>query len=257
MTDGGARQERASELFDKVASAYAGHRPIYPAQVYERIADALATPLDEVFAADIGAGTGIATAVLHACCASVVAVDPADNMLAQLREALPGVDTVQSSGDKLPFSDDSFDLVTYAQALHWTDPQRSVPEAMRVLRPGGRLAVWWNVPDFTVGWVSEQRDRLRQAAPRYHGFAGSDLGERLGEAPFGLVAEHHSFRWTRPSSPDRHVANLATQSYVVAMPDDERERFLADEVRSLRATFPDGGLDEPYVTALTIAAHPD
>ncbi|MFE7204221.1 hypothetical protein ACFU8R_28590 [Pseudonocardia alni] len=105
--------------------------------------------------------------------------------------------------------------------------------------------------------MSEQRDRLRQAAPRYHGFAGSDLGERLGEAPFGLVAEHHSFRWTRPSSPDRHVANLATQSYVVAMPDDERERFLADEVRSLRATFPDGGLDEPYVTALTIAAHPD
>jgi hypothetical protein len=128
-----------------------------------------------------------------------------------------------------------------------------VPEALRLLRPGGVLAAWWNVPDFEVPWVADQRDRLRAASPTYHGFAGSDLGERLDGPPFQLRTEHHRFRWSRRLSSEQHVTMLGTQSYIAALADPERTAFLAAELALLKELFPSGTLIEPYVTRLTIA----
>jgi SAM-dependent methyltransferase len=47
---------------------------------------------------------------------------------------------VEAIGEELPFPDDSFDLVVseYGASL-WADPHQWIPEAARVLRPGGRL----------------------------------------------------------------------------------------------------------------------
>ena len=40
-----------------------------------------------------------------------------------------------------------------AQAWHWVDPARAVPEVARVLSPGGRLGLIWNLRDERVDWV--------------------------------------------------------------------------------------------------------
>ncbi|MDT0323274.1 class I SAM-dependent methyltransferase [Streptomyces millisiae] len=94
--------------------------------------------------------------------ATVTAAEPGPGMAGQLRARLPAVRLVRADGNALPFTAGAFDLVTYAQAFHWTDPTRAVPEARRVLRPGGALALWWNVPDRAVPW---QRDRNTDCAP--------------------------------------------------------------------------------------------
>ncbi|MEU8787329.1 class I SAM-dependent methyltransferase [Streptomyces sp. NPDC048637] len=91
---------------------------------------------------DVGVGTGIATKLLAERGARVTAVEPGAAMATELRTAHPAIPLVRALGDALPFCDDAgFDLVGYAQAWHRTDPARSVPEELRVLRPGGALAL--------------------------------------------------------------------------------------------------------------------
>ncbi|WP_143626415.1 methyltransferase domain-containing protein, partial [Streptomyces viridosporus] len=100
---------------------------------------------------------------------------------AQFRRLHPGLPIVRGDGNALPLAGASRDLLTYAQAWHWTDPARAVPEALRVLRPGGALALWWNINALDVPWIAEesarvarhfgvdaaaeQRDHLRNAFP--------------------------------------------------------------------------------------------
>jgi ubiquinone/menaquinone biosynthesis C-methylase UbiE len=240
-------------LFNDVAGNYATSRPTYPDTVYDTVRAAAGRPFTALTVLDVGAGTGIATAAMARRGATVTAVDPATEMLAQLAAAVPTATAIPGDGNALPLDDAGFDLVTYAQSLHWTDPARSIPEALRVLRPDGLIAAWWNIPDFEVPWVAAQADRLRQAAPTYHGFAGADIGPGLGRPPFDLDVANHEFRWSRRITVDQHITMLGTQSYLAALAPDPRAEFLAAEARQLREAFPDGALDEPYVTRLTVA----
>ncbi|MDT7711499.1 MAG: hypothetical protein QOG46_188 [Pseudonocardiales bacterium] len=242
-----------SSLFNSVAGSYATTRPTYPAAVYDAISAAVGRPYRQLLVLDVGAGTGIATEAMVRHGATVIAIDPAREMLARVAEALPGTETIYGNGNALPIEDAVADLVTYAQALHWTLPEKSVPEALRVLRPDGVVAAWWNVPDFEVVWVAEQAERLRQSAPTYHGFSGIDIGPRLAQPPFNLRTEHHLFGWSREVTIQQHVAMLATQSYMAALEPGPRATFLDDEARHLERVFPSGMVDEYYVTKLTIA----
>src|SRR4051794_11200239 len=77
-------------------------------------------------------------------------IDPSDGMLDVLRARTPGIEAVQASGTKLPFDDESFDLVlTVAVMHHIADPgdvRRTLAEMVRVARPAGRILVWDHNP---------------------------------------------------------------------------------------------------------------
>ncbi len=89
------------------------------------------------------AGTGISTTLLHARGADVIAVEPGEGVAAEFAAPTPTC-LVRGTGDTLPLATASADFLTYAQSWHWTNPAQSLPEAFRVLRPGGALALWWN-----------------------------------------------------------------------------------------------------------------
>lgn len=147
--------------FDAAAALYGAHRPGYPPALFDAVEALAGRPLAGARVADVGAGTGIATALLRERGAEVLAVEPGDGMAAEFARTHPGIPIVRGDGDRLPLATGAFDLLTYAQAWHWTDPARSVPEARRVLRPGGALAIWWNDADSGVPWIAEQDERLR------------------------------------------------------------------------------------------------
>ncbi|EDY42451.1 methyltransferase [Streptomyces sp. SPB074] len=121
--------------FDSAAARYAAHRPSYPSALLDAIEELAGFSLVGVRVADVGAGTGLGTRVLAARGARVVGVEPGGGMAAQFRAGLPSVPLVRGDGNALPLGSSSLDAVTYAQSWHWTDPLRSVPEALRVLRP--------------------------------------------------------------------------------------------------------------------------
>ncbi|SOE11985.1 SAM-dependent methyltransferase [Streptomyces sp. 2323.1] len=244
--------------FDAVAAQYAAARPGYPPALFDTIEELAGQPLAGARVLDVGAGTGIATALLTARGARLTAVEPGAAMAAELRAAHPGTPLVRALGDALPFADDAgFDLVGYAQAWHWTDPARSVPEALRVLRPGGALALWWNVPDPDVGWAVEQEARIARRLPGYHqhGVApeAPDLIRGLG---LGLDPVCRVLHWTRRVPLDTHLAMLGSRSYFSAIGPEAAAPVLADERTALLDVFPDGIVEEAYALDVTVTLRP-
>ncbi|TDU78747.1 class I SAM-dependent methyltransferase [Streptomyces sp. KS 21] len=231
--------------FDTAAALYAANRPGYPGELFDALEALAGRGLRGARVADVGAGTGIATGLLHARGADVVAVEPGDGMAAEFRRANPGIPLVRGDGDRLPLVTAGFDFLTYAQAWHWTDPARSVPEARRVLRPGGALALWWNDLDTAVPWIAEQDERIRALFD-----AGGVTFRALPAEPAFTSRE---VRWSRRIPLDVHLANHASHSaFLMLGPDDTREFLEAERVR-LTPLFPDGTVEERYVVSLSVA----
>ncbi|MFG2903780.1 class I SAM-dependent methyltransferase [Kitasatospora sp. NPDC048286] len=239
--------------FGAVAAEYDRGRPGYPEELFDELERFWGRGLKGARVLDVGAGTGIATRLLAARGADVVAVEPSAGMAAQFQAVSPQLPLVRGGGDDLPFHDHCADLITYAQAFHWTQPGRSVPEAVRVLRPGGALAAWWNLFDETVPWVRARDERLSaELSGRYHGYGRvADLTAPFAAA--GLEVRRTQLRWQRRVSVEQVVDNLTSRSYFASLAPERREPLLAAERAALLAEFPDGQVVEPYVLDLTVA----
>lgn len=135
--------------FADVAGAYERARPGYPFEAVRWLVGG--EPRDVV---DLGAGTGKLTRSLVALGHRVTAVEPLGEMRAELESVLPGIRALAGSAEAIPLPDASAHVVTSAQAFHWFDHARALPEIARVLRAGGRLALVWNSRDDRDPWVS-------------------------------------------------------------------------------------------------------
>lgn len=219
------------------------------------MAECLGRPLAGARVADVGAGTGIATVLLRERGAEVIAVEPGAAMAAELRRALPDVPLVRGDGNALPLADASCDLVTYAQSWQWTDTARSVPQARRVLRAGGALAVWWNTTAFDEPWLRAQHERIARhcgVAPRPMTRPDDAAAIRLAGLA-GLRVARRLLPWARTVPLDIHLANVGSRSALLVLAPAARRAFLDAERERLRADFPDGVVAERYVADVLVA----
>jgi len=134
--------------FSGLADAYGRGRPDYPAVAFERMIDGLARPLRAV---DIGCGTGISTRRLAGFADATTGVDPNREMLEAARrasaESHPTIVWHCAPAEATELPGGAFELVLAAQAFHWFDPAPALDEFARVLVPGGRVALLWNLRD--------------------------------------------------------------------------------------------------------------
>lgn len=114
-------------------------------------------PVDGRRVLELGCGAAHWSASLAGRGAWVVGLDVSGE---QLRHAshVDALALVLADAQRLPFADDSFDLVfSDYGGMSWADPCRTVPEVARVLRDGGQLAFCTNTPFFAMCWDSDDR----------------------------------------------------------------------------------------------------
>lgn len=247
-----------AQSFNIAAAQYAASRPAYPRALFDTIEELTGRRLAGARVADVGAGTGIATALLRERGAELIAVEPGEAMARECRGALPEVQVVRGDGNALPLAGASCDLITYAQSWQWTDPARSVPEALRVLRPAGALAIWWNTTAFDVPWIRAQHERIARCCgtkPRPATRPCDSDAIRLAGLT-GLRVTRRQMSWTRVVSLDLHLANIGSRSALLVLGEAPRRRFLAGERRLLSEAFPDGAVEETYLVDLLVAVRP-
>lgn len=231
MSDSQARS------FGSVVDAYDRGRPSYPA-------DAVGWLVGEesVSILELGAGTGKLTAVLDELGHEVYASEPDEAMLAVLRRDLPDVPTSVCGAEEIPAPDGAFDVAVSAQAFHWFDHDRALPEIARVLGPGGRLALVWNERDESIPWVRK--------LGRIIGTQEQETDPRAVLAASGLFGEVEESTFTSWQLVDREsILDLVrSRSNVATLDDEARERLLA-EVRVFYDDYGRGmdGMQLPYV----------
>jgi SAM-dependent methyltransferase len=206
-------------------------------------------------AADVGAGTGALTRLLAARGLSdITAVEPDARMRRVLADRVgDGATILDGTGEALPLGDATQDAVLASSAWHWVDPERAVPEAARVLRPGGTLGVVWTSMDRDVGWIDDLQRTLRgHLAPSA---SRRGLGPRrlalpdAAAAAFAPVEGPHLVRFARRFTRAALLGLAGTYSAMIIHPDREA---LLDGIRAALARDPrfadPDGTDVPMVS---------
>jgi SAM-dependent methyltransferase len=232
--------------FDAWASEYDRYRPGYPEELFGTIAERLSLPRLPLVV-DLGAGTGRASLAMAELGWRVTAVEPGRPMLDVLLERATSdgliVGTVQASAEETGLDPASADLVTAAQAFHWFDQPRALTEMARITKPGGGLALFWNVRDARRSpFLAAYAELLMRATDstedpgigRYESGGREETRRALTssasfEAP-ELVQLQHEVLMT----PTEFTGMAFTASYVrVGLTPDAQSRFRADLERLL------------------------
>jgi SAM-dependent methyltransferase len=231
--------------FNRAAAQYAASRPSYPPALFDVIEEFTSRPLAGTRVADVGAGTGIATVLLRERGAEVIAVEPGDAMASQFHTVLPDVPIVRGDGNALPRADASDDLVTYA-VLAVDRHQPLGPEALRVLTPGGAIAIWWNTTAFDVPWIRAQHERItRHCGVKAPAAVRPDDNDAIRLAVLSwLRVARRQVRWSRIVPLDTHLVNISSRSAFLVLPEDSNRAFLAEEHSRLREISPDEAVHE-------------
>ena len=189
--------------------------------------------------ADLGTGTGLSARAWAAHADQVVGIEPNLAMLARARAATTAANVEYRLGfaDDTGLDDASADLITCSQSFHWMEPEPTLAEAARVLRPGGAFAAY----DYDVvpvcDWRAEEAFRAlverRRAFRIARGtYSGSDKWPK--HSHLERIAGSGRFRYTREivlHSIDEGDANrLIGLAYSIGLPftdgDEEVEREL-------------------------------
>jgi SAM-dependent methyltransferase len=139
-------REFGRAAFGTDAAGYHDARSGYPSVLYDRIFDDL-PPQPAIL--EIGAGTGLVTEqLLRRDPARLVVVEPDPALIEFMAGRM--VDTrlefrVAPFPDAAVDGDGDFDLIAAAACFHWLEPAPALARINQLLRPGGCVALWWNV----------------------------------------------------------------------------------------------------------------
>ncbi|MFP3493131.1 class I SAM-dependent methyltransferase [Pseudomonas sp. SIMBA_059] len=226
----------AQQGFSTQAATYAQGRPDYPRQLIGWLGEALGVePQSTVI--DLGAGTGKFTRLLSTLTPALIAVEPIAAMAAQLARSLPDVRLVEGTAESIPLGDATADAVVCAQAFHWFATQAALAQIHRVLKPGGRLGLVWNVRDESVDWVAAITAIITPYegdTPRFH----TGRWREAFTGKYFSAPEVTCFPYQHVGSPQEVIMDrFLSVSFIAALPDAEKAKVSA-QLQALIDTHP-------------------
>ena len=138
------------DRFAGKADIYKKFRPTYPKEFIDYLYSQVGFSRESVIA-DIGSGTGIFSRLLIEQGSFVYCVEPNEDMRRVAEQDLSEYKnfvSVNAPAENTGLQDNSVDFITAAQAAHWFDREAFKAECRRVLKPGGKVAIIWNMRDF-------------------------------------------------------------------------------------------------------------
>src|SRR5688500_19033818 len=128
----------AKDLFSKQSDLYARYRPAYPKELYDYI---LSFVKEKNTAWDCATGNGQAAVVLSEYFKKIIATDISATQI-EKAIAKKNIEYRLCAAESTPFEENTFDLVTVAQAYHWLKWDEFRKEVTRVCKPEATIAVW-------------------------------------------------------------------------------------------------------------------
>jgi SAM-dependent methyltransferase len=186
---------------------------------------------------DVGCGTGRLLRRARPCypTAELVGVDLAGRMVATAIAVTPAklaVRYVHASAERLPFTDNVFDLVFVTLSLrHWTNPAAGIAEIGRVLTPGGLLVLAEVFPS------CPRRGPVVRMLRRRHAVVPAELGAVLADHP----PDRHRLRPYPLVQAARHPSHRSATGWAPATPywvEDQGRNWTPD--RRLEVAGDDG-----------------
>jgi SAM-dependent methyltransferase len=249
----------AAESFGTDPERYDRTRPCYPDALVEAIV--AASPGPDVL--DVGIGTGIAARQFQAAGCQVLGVDVDARMAEFARRS--GLKVEVATFEAWDPSGRTFDAVISGQTWHWIDPVAGAAKAAEVLRPGGQLAVFWNVdqpsPEVAEAFAAVYQRVLpdspfnlrptKQALDSYQALVTKAADGIRKVGGFG-DPEQWRFDWERSYTREAWLDQLPTSGALTRLPSDK----LAEVLEAVGAAIDAMGdsFTMPYTTVAVTAA---
>jgi len=150
-----------SDVFSHVAEFYDSFRPSPPAVLPDLLTQLAQVALPSLVV-DLGSGTGLSTIIWQQRAKSVIGIEPNNDMFqvaCRKITLLPFdhcISFQQGVASHTGLRHECVDIVTCSQSFHWMEPQSTLTEVARILRPGGVFAAYDYQWPPTVGWEAER-----------------------------------------------------------------------------------------------------
>jgi SAM-dependent methyltransferase len=191
----------------------------------------------------------------------VLGVEPDARMAGQARQR--GLNVEVATFEDWDPAGRAFDAVVAGQAWHWIDPVAGAAKAARSLRPGGRLAVFWNAsqppPGLAEAFTAVFRRVLpdsplfQRPVPGAEAYAGlsAKAADGIRETSAFADPEHWEFGWNRPYTRGEWLEQVPTSGFAARLQPDTMQQILAGIGAAIDAA---GGTFTMHYTTVAVTA---
>jgi SAM-dependent methyltransferase len=187
---------------------------------------------------DVGCGTGIASRQFQAAGCTVLGVDVDERMAEIARQN--GLDVEVAAFEQWDPAGRVFDGVVAGQTWHWVDPVAGAAKAAAALRPGGRLALFWNVfqppPDVAAVFGTVYQRVLpelpatnwdRNVLNLYSGMF-TKAADGIGSTGAFGEPEQWRFEWEQDYTRDEWLDQVPTHGAANRLPQAKLDQLIAE-----------------------------
>ena len=226
--------DSTSRFSNRVAD-YVRYRPSYPVELVETLQSEAGLKSDSTVA-DVGSGTGISANLFLQLGCTVYGIEPNLEMRSAAEAQFADQARFHSLGgtaEATTLPDASVDLVVAGQAFHWFDRARTRAEFVRILRPSGYVALFWNSrrtqsTPFLIAYES----LLNDFATDYREVNHTNIDQKALAEFFGGSFETRTFPNWQDFDFDGLKGRLLSSSYAPAVGHSRHDAML-EELRRL------------------------
>ena len=160
---------KPTQRFSDRVSNYIKYRPSYPQELVDTLARVCQLGSQSRIA-DVGSGTGIFSRLMLDKDCYVSGIEPNRKMRKAAEQHFAGDNkfcSIDGQSERTGLDNSSIDLITAAQSFHWFEAGATRQEFMRILKPGGHVALIWNQRKVEQPFQTEYDRMLRKLAADY------------------------------------------------------------------------------------------